>query len=162
METSMPEKKVTAPDSAAEANKVVTAKPAEKTPPADKPVATKPSRLEETKARNKKALADALAKAQAVKITPPSEVPAALAAKAGKPAKIKKAKLVRHKVTMPEIEYDQIAALKKRIASLGGDVKRSELMRGGLALLAALGDTELAFVMTSFGRRKTKRRVKKA
>jgi len=34
-------------------------------------------------------------------------------------------------------------------------------MRGGLSLLAALGDTELAFVMTAFGRPKTRRRVKK-
>lgn len=158
----MPEKKITAPDSAAEANKVVTAKPAEITPPADKPVATRPSRLEETKERNKKALADALAKAQAVKIAPPSEVPAALAAKAGKPAKIRKPKLVRFKVTLPEIEYDQTAVLKKRIAALGGDVKRSELMRGGLALLAALGDAELAFVTAPYGRLKTGRRVKKA
>ena len=157
----MPEEKVAAPGSVAEANKVMTAKPAEKIPPADKPAATKPSKLDETKARNKKALADALAKAQAVNIARPPEVPAAVAAKAGKPAKIKKTRLVRHKVKMPEIEYDQIAILKKRIASLGGNVKRSELMRGGLSLLAALGDTELAFVMTAFGRPKTRRRVKK-
>ena len=70
--------------------------------------------------------------------------------------------MVRHKVTLPETEYDQLAILKKRIASLGGNVKRSELMRGGLSLLAALGDAELAFVMTSFGRLKTRRQVKKA
>ena len=158
----MPEEKVTAPESAAEANKVVTVKTATRIPTADKPVATKPSKLDETKAKNKKALADALAKARAVNIARPSEVPAAVTAKAGKPAKIRKPKLVRHKVTMPEMEYDQIVILKKRIASLGGNVKRSELMRGGLALLAALGDAELAFVMTSFGRRKTRREVNKA
>ena len=63
---------------------------------------------------------------------------------------------------MPEIEYDQLAILKKRIASLGGNVKRSELMRGGLSLLAALGDAELALVMTTFGRLKSKRTTKKA
>jgi hypothetical protein len=158
----MPEEKANAPDSAAEANKVVAAKPAEKIPTADKPVATKPSRLDETKARNKKALADALAKARTVKIARPPEAPAVLAAKAGNPAKISKFKLVRHKVTMPEIEYAQIAVLKKRIASLGGNVKRSELMRGGLSLLAALGDAELALVMTAFGRLKSKRPVKRA
>jgi len=158
----MPEEKATAPDSAAEANKVVAAKPAEKIPTADKPVATKPSRLDETKARNKKALADALTKARAVKIAQPPEAPAVLAAKAAKPARIRKPKLIRHKVTMPEIEYDQIAILKKRIASLGGNVKRSELMRGGLSLLADLGDAELALVMTAFGRLKSKRPVKKA
>jgi len=158
----MPEEKATAPDSAAEANKVVAAKPAEKIPTGDKPVATKASRLDETKARNKKALADALAKARAVKIARPPEAPAVPVAKAAKPARVSKFKLVRHKVTMPEIEYDQIAILKKRIASLGGNVKRSELMRGGLSLLAALGDAELALVMTAFGRLKSKRPVKKA
>jgi hypothetical protein len=85
-----------------------------------------------------------------------------LVAQAGKPAETRKLKLVRHKVTMPEIEYDQLAILKKRIASLGGNVKRSELMRGGLSLLAALGDAELALVMTTFGRLKSKRTTKKA
>ena len=158
----MSEEKTTAPDSAAEADKLVTAKTAASITTADKPVATKPSRLDETKARNKKALADALAKAQAVKIPSPSEVPPALAAKAGKLAKTGKSRLVRHKVTMPEAEYDQLAVLKKRIASLGGNVKRSELMRGGLSLLAALGDAELALVMTTFGRLKSKRTTKKA
>jgi hypothetical protein len=157
----MPKEKITAPESATEANKVVTATTAAKIPAVAKPVATKPSRLEETKAKNKQALAAALAKAQAVKIPPPSEVPPALAAKADKPIKIRKSRMVRHKVTMPEAEYDQLTVLKKRIASLGGNVRRSELMRGGLALLAALGDTELAFVMAPYGRLKTRRQLKK-
>ncbi|MGV0952018.1 MAG: hypothetical protein ACOYB3_15210 [Azonexus sp.] len=158
----MSEEKITAPDSATEADKAVTANPAARTTTTDKPVATKPSRLDETKAKNKKALADALAKAQAVKIPQPSEVPPALATKAGKPAKIRKSRMVRRKVNLPEAEYDQLAILKQRIASLGGNVRRSELMRGGLALLAALGDAELALVMTAFGRLKSKRLVKKA
>jgi hypothetical protein len=158
----MSDKKIAAPDSAAEAGKAATPETAATVPAADKLVATKPSRLDEIKAKNKKALADALAKAQAVKIAPPPEAPAVLAAKAGKPAKTRKPRLVRHKVTLPETEYDQLAVLKKRIASLGGNVKRSELMRGGLSLLAALGDAELAFVMTAFGRPRTRRRVKKA
>jgi hypothetical protein len=110
----MPEDKAAAPDSSADANKVVTAKTAARTPVADKPT------------------------------------------------KIRKSRLARHKVTMPEAEYDQLTVLKKRIASLGGNVTRSELMRGGLALLAALGDTELAFVMAPYGRLKTRRRLKKA
>lgn len=158
----MPEEKVAAPGSVAEANKVVTAKTAAGIPAAAKAVATKPSRLDETKARNKKALADALAKAQAVKIPQPSGVTPALAVKARKPAKIRKPRLVRHKITMSVAEYDQVAVLRKRIASLGGNVKRSELIRGGLSLLAALGDTELAFVMAPYGHLKTRRQVKKA
>jgi ribosomal protein S18 len=158
----MSEEKAAAPDNAAETDKLVTAKTAASITTADKPAATKPSKLDETKAKNKKALADALAKARAVKIAQPPEAPAVLVAQAGKPAETRKLKLVRHKVTMPEIEYDQLAILKKRIASLGGNVKRSELMRGGLSLLAALGDAELALVMTAFGRLKSKRPVKKA
>ena len=161
----MPEEKVAAPDSAAEAIKVDAAKTAAIIPAADKPVAAKLSKLEETKAKNKQALADALAKAQAVKIEPSPKAPSAPstpAAKTGKPAKTGKIKLVRHKVTLPETEYEQIAVLKKRIASLGGNVKRSELMRGGLALLAALGEAELTTVMARFGHLKTKRREKKA
>ena len=126
----MSEEKAAAPDNAAETDKLVTAKTAASITTADKPAATKPSKLDETKAKNKKALADALAKARAVKIAQPPEAPAVLVAQAGKPAETRKLKLVRHKVTMPEIEYDQLAILKKRIASLGGNVKRSELMRG--------------------------------
>ncbi|QKV57808.1 MAG: hypothetical protein HT580_11775 [Dechloromonas sp.] len=79
-----------------------------------KTAAKKPSRLEETKARNKKALSEALVKAQAVQIPPPPVVPQvpAESAKAAKPAKAKKVKLVRHSFSMPETEYAQIAVLK--------------------------------------------------
>lgn len=108
-------------------------KPAVAKAAAAKSAAPKLSRLEETKAKNKKALAEALAMAQAVQIAQPPKLPAAPAAKPAKAAKARKPKLVRHAFSMQEVEYAQLAALKKRIASLGGDVKRSELMRAGLA-----------------------------
>lgn len=128
----------------------------EATAPAKKPAARKPSRLEETKERNKKALAAALAAARAVKIPPAPERP--LVAKApAKPAKAKPPKLVRDSFTMPENEYAQIAALKKRMAGLGGDVKKSELLRAGLGLLVALQNKELAAVMAKVERIKTGR-----
>ena len=119
------------------------------TPPLKKPAAKKPSRLEETKARNKKALSEALVKAQAVKIPPPPVVPQAPAelAKAARPAKAKKVKLVRHSFSMPETEYAQIAVLKKRIADFGGKAKRSELVRAGIAVLSALDNVQLTAVM---------------
>lgn len=154
--------KATKPDSAAEVNEVVATKTAVTMPAADKPKTIKPSRLEETKAKNSKALADALAKVQAVKIVHSPNAPPEAKAKASKPAKAKKPKLIRHKVTMPEVEYARIGILKKRMASFGGDVNRSELMRAGLALLSTLGDTELATVMAHFGRSRTKRKVKTA
>ena len=59
------------PRVAAEPESVAAAKPVVKKAVAGKPVAKKPSALEETKARNKKALAEALAKAQAVQLAPP-------------------------------------------------------------------------------------------
>jgi len=139
------------------AEPVAVAKPPRAKPAAAKP-ATKPSRLEETKAKNKKALADALAKAQAVKLAQPPSLPPVTKAKA---TKGKKPKLVRHAFSMPEIEYAQIATLKKRIASLGGNVKRSELLRAGLALLAVLDNVELTAVMARVDRLKTGRPAKK-
>ena len=50
----MSEEKAAAPDSAAETDKLVTAKTAASITTADKPAATKPSRLDETKAKNRK------------------------------------------------------------------------------------------------------------
>ncbi len=153
----------TQPEAAAKpaAAKPAAAKPAAAKPAAAKPAAAKPSKLDETKAKNKKALADALVKAQAVKLAkPPSSVPAAKA-KVAKPVKAKKHKLVRHSFSMPDIEYAQLATLKKRISSLGGNVKRSELMRAGLALLSVLDNKELTTVMARVDRIKTGRPAKK-
>lgn len=121
----------------------------------------KPSELDDIKARNKKALADALAKAQAVKITQPLGQTVPAPPKVGKPAKEKKAKLVRDSYAMPEAEYAQIAVLKKRLVGLGaGATKKSELLRAGIALLAALNDAELAAVMGRVERIKTGRPAK--
>ena len=145
-------KPAAAPAAAPEAKPAATAAKA----PAKKPATRKPSRLEETKARNKKALADALAAARAVKIPPAPEQPLLPKAPA-KPAKGKPPKLVRDSFTMPENEYAQIATLKKRMAGLGGDVKKSELLRAGLGLLAALQNKELAAVMAGIERVRTGR-----
>lgn len=141
------------------------AKPVASQEGADKPVAAKPkprlSRLDETKAKNKIALADALAKAQAVKLAQPPKVAPAANSKAAKAKKSKRQKLVRHAISMPEIEYAQITALKKRIASLGGNVKRSELVRAGIALLSVLNNVQLTTVMARIERIKTGRPEKK-
>ena len=60
-----------------------------------------------------------------------------------KPAKTK---LVRDRFTIPEAEYDQLVAMKKRLAALGIAVKKSELVRAGLLQLAALDDAKLQAV----------------
>lgn len=122
----------------------------------------KPSAVDETVAKHQKVLADALTKAQAIKYDQPKlmkqEAPkTAKATKADKAPKAKKIKLVRDSYAMPETEYARIGELKKRLAALGSEVKKSELLRGGIALLAALNDAELKAVMGRIERIKTGR-----
>lgn len=65
------------------------------------------------------------------------------AEKAAKPAKAKKMKLVRDSFAMPESEYAQFAAVKKRCLSAGLAARKSEILRAALAGLAALDDTAI-------------------
>lgn len=135
-------------------------KPVPVAPAASKPkVARKPTQVEETVAKHQKVLADALVKAQAIKYDQP-KVMKQEASKAAKPAKAKKVKLVRDSYAMPDAEYAQIGVLKKRLSGLGSDVKKSELLRGGIAVLAALNDAELKAVMGRVERIKTGRPAK--
>lgn len=123
----------------------------------------KPSRVDETVARHQKVLADALVKAQAIKYDAPPVVFKAEAGKGKKvekPARQKKPKLVRDSFAMPEAEYAQIGGLKKRLVGLGRESKKSELLRAGVALLAALNDAELTAVMGRVERIKTGRPAK--
>lgn len=69
--------------------------------------------------------------------------PAAQPAATGKDAKPRKPKLVRDSFTFPKDEYAVIEALKERLASLGQPVKKSELLRAGLKVLAAMTDAGL-------------------
>lgn len=123
-----------------------------------KPV-RKPSQVQETVAKHQKVLADALVKAKAIKYEQPKVMKqeAAPAKKSDKPAKAKKVKLVRDSYAMPEAEFAKIAELKKRMAALGSEAKKSELLRGGIAVLAALNDAELKAVMARIERIKTGR-----
>ena len=54
--------------------------------------------------------------------------------------KPEKVKVVRDSFTIPKTEYAQIAAMKKRAMGLGLEVKKSELIRAGLALLDGTAD----------------------
>ncbi len=119
----------------------------------------KPTAVEQTVAKHQKVLADALVKAQAIKYDQPKVMKqeAAKPAKPERQAKARKIKLVRDSYAMPESEYARIGELKKRLAALGNEVKKSELLRGGIALLAALNDVELKAVMGCVERIKTGR-----
>lgn len=74
--------------------------------------------------------------------------------KAESPVKVKKLppkkqKLMRDSFTLPESDYALFAILKRRALDVGLDVKKSELLRASLALLAKLDDAEL---MAAIGR----------
>ena len=178
----------TASVSAPEVKPVAPAAPAKKAPapvakvakPAAKPAATpkvtpatakarparKPTAVDAAVAKHQQALAEALEKAEAIQYDkPPATKPGksgkAKSEKADKVPKPRKTKLVRDSYAMPEAEYARIAELKKRMSSLGSEVKKSELLRGGIALLSALNDAELKAVMGRVERIKTGRPSKK-
>lgn len=160
------------PETTEPASPPATAAPAPTPAPTPAPAATaaavkskpvrKPTQVEATVAKHQKVLADALVKAQAIKYDQPKVMKqeAAPARKSDKPAKAKKIKLVRDSYAMPEAEYAKIAELKKRMVALGSEAKKSELLRGGIALLAALNDAELKAVMGRIERIKTGRPAK--
>jgi hypothetical protein len=72
----------------------------------------------------------------------------------------KKPKLVRDSFTFPASDYALIAALKQRAIGAGVDVKKSELIRAGLAALVALSDEQLLAVVNSLEKIKTGRPAK--
>lgn len=82
--------------------------------------------------------------------------------KAGKPAKAKKAKLVRDSFTMPELEYALIAALKKRCLDAGVSAKKSEILRAAVANLVKLSDAALVAAVRRLEVIKTGRPAKKS
>ena len=77
--------------------------------------------------------------------------------KDSKAPKTKKMKLVRNNYAMPEAEYARIAEVKKRLLGMGVELKKSEVLRAGLAVLAALNDAELKAVSGRVERIKTGR-----
>ena len=140
----------------AAAPKPAAAKAAARRTPAKAAAKAKP--LDPAVQASKEALAKALAAAQAVKIEKPLGKPAKAekpekaekapkAEKEAKAPKARKPKLVRDSFTMPENEYACLAELKKRLLAKGVVAKKSELLRAGVALLAALGEAELAAVL---------------
>ena len=60
---------------------------------------------------------------------------------------LRSVQLVRDKFVMPTEEYERLLELKKRLAEQGLNVKKGELIRAGLVLLAALEDEDLKGVV---------------
>lgn len=72
----------------------------------------------------------------------------------------KKPKLVRDSFTFPAEEYAQIGLLKQRTLKAGQEVKKSELIRAGLALLSASSDAALLKALAKVDKLKTGRPAK--
>ncbi|MEO6351652.1 MAG: hypothetical protein ABIO19_06985 [Burkholderiaceae bacterium] len=92
----------------------------------------------------KKAVVRKSVKTPVAKVAAPAAKPPA----AAKPAaavkeKAKKAKLVRDSFTMPEVEYEVLNKVKKASLKAGVNIRKSELLRIGVALVDQLSVTQL-------------------
>ncbi len=120
---------------------MTTATPAKKiTSPATVKRAVKAPEKAPVKAVRTVAKTAAPAPTKTVTAKPAPATPAKADKKKDKPEKVK---VVRDSFTIPKAEYAQIAAMKKRAMALGIEVKKSELIRAGLALLATTSDAVL-------------------
>lgn len=130
---------------------------ARKSSRATKVAAKRPAAKAAAKPVAKPAAAPRAAK-PAVLATKPVMQPAA--APATKPEKPKKPKLVRDSFTIPKPEYAVLEALKERGARMGQPAKKSELLRAGIKLLAAQGDTAFSAALAAVPAIKTGRPAK--
>ena len=126
------------------------AKVASKKVVATKTTSTKKVIVKPTEKATEKIIAKPTAKPAAAAKKPATK-PAATKAKVAikTPAKDttkdkpRKAKMERDSFTMPKDEYAQIALMKARLLALGQPTKKSELLRAGVKLLAAMSDATL-------------------
>lgn len=132
----------------ATARKTTTAKPA--ATPAAKKAAVKKAAIKKTPAKRA-----ALPKPVVAK---PAPAPKPVAPEGVKPAKLK---LVRDGFTIPAGEYAVLGELKQRALAAGHPAKKSELLRAGIKLLAALSDKALLVALAEVPAIKTGRPGKK-
>lgn len=80
---------------------------------------------------------------------PPSDLRTRLSKAFSRPLdkKLKKATLILDSFTFPKAEYAQLSQLKKRLIEQGVPVKKNQLVRAGLILLAALDDSNLKSIV---------------
>jgi hypothetical protein len=84
-----------------------------------------------------------------------------VAKKPAKKAKLEKVKMERDSFTMPKDEYAQITLMKARLIAMGQPAKKSELLRAGIKLLAAMSDNTLKTTLAKIPVIKTGRPNKK-
>lgn len=113
--------------------KVAPKKAAAKKVTAKKPLAKNPTTKPATKAAGKSVV-------KAPQVSKPVALPK---------EKVKKAKLVRDSFTMPEVEYQVLSDVKKAFLKSGVSVKKSELLRAGVALIKTLDLSKLNAVISA-------------
>jgi hypothetical protein len=96
-----------------------------------------PKKAAPEKAASKKSTAAESKTPKAKPAAAPAPAAVQKEAKDEKARRAKKDKVVRDSFTMPKSDYAKIAELKQRCLEAGVSVKKSELLRAGLALLAA-------------------------
>ncbi len=148
--------KPSAPKKPAPAKAASPAKPTMTKPTNSKPVAPKAA----AKPAAKPVVAAATKPASTLKAKPAAAAkkPAKKVVKKAKPEKVK---MERDSFTMPKDEYAQITLMKARLASMGQPAKKSELLRAGIKLLAAMSDNTLKTTLAKIPVIKTGRPKKK-
>lgn len=140
------------------APKTVSKSPVKKTPrtPVKAPEKIAPKRAVPTV--TKKAVATP-AKPKAVNAVAPNKATLKPKDKATKvaPARPQKIKMVRDSFTFPETEHKRLVEMKKRLIALGTEVKKGELVRAGLEMLASLDKLQLAKAVADVEKLKTGR-----
>lgn len=116
------------------------AKAVKSTRPATAPKAPKASKAVKP---TKKAVAEKAPTSKPAAATKPAEAAAAVKTGKATETKGKKPKLVRDSFTIPKDEYAVLDTLKDRATALAHPVKKSELLRAGLKVLAGLSDSAL-------------------
>ncbi|HAX23325.1 MAG TPA: hypothetical protein DCY64_23980 [Hydrogenophaga sp.] len=138
--------------------KTVTKSPVKKTPGTPVKAPEKIAARRAGPTVTKKAVATP-AKPKAVKAVAPNKATLKPKAKATKvaPARPQKIKMVRDSFTFPETEHKRLVEMKKRLIALGMEVKKGELVRAGLEMLASLDNLQLAKAVADVEKLKTGR-----
>lgn len=118
--------------------KIIPVPAAPETPVKQKATPSAPAKLPVSKVPNSKAAVKKAAPKKAPAKAPLSK--AFVPAKLEKAVKVKKPKLVRDSFTIPKAEYLVLDELKQRAAKLTRPAKKSEVLRAGIKILAALSD----------------------
>ena len=131
-----------------------TAKPAagaapKKTAAVKRPAAARKPAAAKAPAAPKRPAVKAVKSVKAKAAKPAAKTSRAAKADAAEAPKLKKSKLVRDSFSMPEPEYAVLGSVKKACLKAGVEVKKSELLRIGVALISKMDVDGLKAVLAT-------------